>query len=123
MIYIPYCPFKFITKSLCKYPIKSLPLVNFLTFGDFEMPSITEVAGHSTKKSCWVIISGTVYDVTGLIDHHPGGPDAILSLAGKDATEDFELFHSDGTLQSRPEQGKQPFRTSIDSTLTTAGSD
>jgi cytochrome b involved in lipid metabolism len=41
-----------------------------------------------------------------LIDQHPGGANAILALAGKDATEDFDLFHSPSTIKSRPEQGK-----------------
>ncbi|CAH0056133.1 unnamed protein product, partial [Clonostachys solani] len=68
------------------------------------MPSRTEVAKHNTKDSCWVVISGIVYDVTQLIDQHPGGANAILALAGKDATEDFDLFHSSSTIKSRPGQ-------------------
>ncbi|VUC24937.1 unnamed protein product, partial [Clonostachys rosea] len=68
------------------------------------MLSRAEVAKHNTKNSCWVVISGIVYDVTQLIDQHPGGANAILALAGKDATEDFDLFHSSGTIKSRPEQ-------------------
>lgn len=47
------------------------------------------------KKDCWIIIHGIVYDVSGFLNQHPGGPDAILASAGKDATVDFEdIFHS-----------------------------
>ena len=43
----------------------------------------SQVAEHNTRQSCWVIISGKVYDVTSVIDEHPGGPAAILRHAGK----------------------------------------
>lgn len=46
----------------------------------------SEVQKHNSVESCWVIISGTVYDVTSFIDKHPGGRNAILKAAGMDAT-------------------------------------
>ena len=45
-----------------------------------------EVQGHTTANSCWVIIDGKVYDVTGILDTHPGGRSVLLKNAGKDAT-------------------------------------
>lgn len=60
--------------------------------------SVDEVAQHNTGESCWVTLYGTVYDVTGFLDEHPGGSRAILRLAGKDATEEFDPIHPPGTL-------------------------
>jgi isopentenyl diphosphate isomerase/L-lactate dehydrogenase-like FMN-dependent dehydrogenase/predicted heme/steroid binding protein len=57
-----------------------------------------EVAKHNSKESCWVAIRGKVYDLTSFLNSHPGGVKAILSRAGTDVTEDFELLHAEGTL-------------------------
>jgi hypothetical protein len=35
-----------------------------------------------------------VYDATPFLNDHPGGAEAILDLAGQDATEDFNAIHS-----------------------------
>jgi L-lactate dehydrogenase (cytochrome) len=42
-----------------------------------------EVAQHNSPESCWVIISGHVYDLTDFLHNHPGGVDIILRFAGK----------------------------------------
>lgn len=34
---------------------------------------------------------GKVYDVTPFMDDHPGGGEIMLSAAGKDGTQDFEV--------------------------------
>lgn len=57
------------------------------------------VAKHNTAESCWVILYGNVYDVTDFIPSHPGGAKIILSLAGKDATEEYDPVHPPGTLE------------------------
>ncbi|KXT07152.1 hypothetical protein AC578_2497 [Pseudocercospora eumusae] len=62
------------------------------------MISSAEVRLHSSRESCWVIISGKAYDVTSFLDQHPGGSNAILRFAGKDATAEYEPIHPDGTL-------------------------
>ena len=46
----------------------------------------SEVQKHNSVESCWVIISGNIYDVTSFINKHPGGRNAILKAAGTDAT-------------------------------------
>lgn len=81
-----------------------------------EAPRLTlidygEVLKHNKRDDCWVvrhlrfrpllplrlrlttclyshlqIINGEVYDVTNFIATHPGGVNAILKMAGKDAT-------------------------------------
>merc|ERR1712117_462936 len=55
--------------------------------------SMEEVAKHTTKEDCWVILHGRVLDVTKFLGEHPGGELAILTFAGKDATEEFDMIH------------------------------
>ncbi|OBT57302.1 hypothetical protein VE04_01738 [Pseudogymnoascus sp. 24MN13] len=59
----------------------------------------SEVLKHNTSESCWVTLYGKVYDVTNFVDEHPGGRQSIMRLAGRDATEDFDLVHPKGTLE------------------------
>ncbi|KAF4123360.1 Conserved region in glutamate synthase [Geosmithia morbida] len=58
-----------------------------------------DVAKHNTSDSCWVVLYGNVYDVTDFLPEHPGGERAILSLAGKDATEEYDPIHPPGALE------------------------
>lgn len=41
-----------------------------------------EVAKHSTKKSCWIVLDSKAYDVTSFLSDHPGGAPIILRNAG-----------------------------------------
>merc|ERR1711935_1106905 len=52
-----------------------------------------DVATHNSKASCWVILNDRVLDVTDFLGDHPGGELAILTFAGKDATEEFDMIH------------------------------
>jgi cytochrome b involved in lipid metabolism len=58
-------------------------------------PGITmaELARHATAESCYTAIGGSVYDLTGWINRHPGGREAILSLCGTDGTAAFMNQH------------------------------
>ena len=55
--------------------------------------TMEEVAKHNSKESCWTVIKGEVYDLTNWIDKHPGGPDKILKICGKDGTDLFVRQH------------------------------
>merc|ERR1719277_2947793 len=55
--------------------------------------TMEEVAKHNTKADCWVVVNGEVLDVTKFLSEHPGGELAILTFAGKDATEEFNMIH------------------------------
>merc|ERR1719326_2436085 len=55
--------------------------------------TMAEVAKHTSKTDCWVVVSGQVLDVTSFLSQHPGGELAILTFAGKDATEEFNMIH------------------------------
>ena len=55
--------------------------------------SAKEVAAHSSRDDCWVVVRGKVYDVTAWAPSHPGGA-VIYTYAGKDATDVFSAFHA-----------------------------
>mmetsp|Transcript_80463 Transcript_80463/g.186835 ORF Transcript_80463/g.186835 Transcript_80463/m.186835 type:complete len:423 (+) Transcript_80463:92-1360(+) len=64
-----------------------------------ELPTSTEsyskeeVAKHTVKGDCWVILHGRVLNVSNFLAQHPGGELAILTFAGKDATSEFDMIH------------------------------
>jgi len=65
----------------------------------FKVPeteySMEEVAKHNKKEDLWIVVKGIVLDVTNWLDEHPGGPQALFSHMGKDATEgQFSPFPS-----------------------------
>ena len=51
-----------------------------------------EVAAHDRPNDCWLIVRGSVYDVSPLVPEHPGG-DMILLKAGGDVTSLFDAYH------------------------------
>ncbi|EUC62356.1 L-lactate dehydrogenase (cytochrome) [Rhizoctonia solani AG-3 Rhs1AP] len=72
------------------------------------MLSAHEVATHNTPESCWIIVSGQVYDVTEFLSEHPGGSAILLKHAGKDATAAYEVAHGPEIIQEglSPEKRK-----------------
>ncbi len=52
-----------------------------------------EIKLHNKKDDCWIVANNKVYDVTSLINKHPGGTNSIIKNAGKDCTRDYD-FHS-----------------------------
>lgn len=51
-----------------------------------------------------MVIDGKVYDVTNFLEDHPGGIDSLTSVAGQDATEDFEaVAHSKPAIEQMAE--------------------
>jgi len=61
---------------------------------------ISEVAKHNRRDDCWVVINGTVYDVTKWLNDHPGGIEVVMELAGQDATFAYnEVGHSNIATQ------------------------
>jgi hypothetical protein len=47
----------------------------------------TEIAKHDTASDCWIVIDGSVYDVTSQLLSHPGGADTITPYCGSDASQ------------------------------------
>ncbi|MEI6280996.1 MAG: cytochrome b5 domain-containing protein [bacterium] len=48
--------------------------------------TMSELAKHSSSQSCWLLISGDIYDVTSFLNLHPGQASSILPTCGTDAT-------------------------------------
>jgi len=61
--------------------------------------TLEEVAQHKTEDDCWVVVNGEVLDVTSFLEDHPGGKMAIMTFAGKDATEMFNMVHEEGVVE------------------------
>ncbi|KAI1456278.1 hypothetical protein F4805DRAFT_233317 [Annulohypoxylon moriforme] len=61
-----------------------------------------EVAKHNTPSSCWIVISGKVYDVTQYLQHHPGGAAILAKQGGRDATSEFRTIHPPDVLEYLP---------------------
>lgn len=63
---------------------------NSMMSGSYGMSAVMT---HNSAASCWTAINGSVYDLTSWIDQHPGGPEAILFLCGKDGSSAFNDQH------------------------------
>jgi len=61
--------------------------------------TLEEVAQHKTEQDCWVVVNGQVLSVSGFLKNHPGGKQAILLYAGKDATAEFNMLHKADVVQ------------------------
>jgi len=55
---------------------------------------MSEVQKHNSKKDCWVVIHGKVYDMTEFAPEHPGGSHIIYTFSGKDGTRIFDTIHT-----------------------------
>lgn len=49
-----------------------------------------EVSTHNKSHDIWVIMNGSVYDITNFLPNHPGGDEIVLEHAGLDITEVFK---------------------------------
>lgn len=61
--------------------------------------TLDEVAKHNTEADCWVVVNGQVLNCTTFLNKHPGGKEAILLYAGKEATEEFNMLHKPDVVE------------------------
>ena len=58
--------------------------------------TLEELGKHDKPSDAWIVLNSKVYDVTSVLDWHPGGKNAILNYAGKasvDATLQYNSIH------------------------------
>lgn len=56
-----------------------------------------EVEKHDNEKDCWLVINKQVYDVTSVLEWHPGGKATILGHAGRvhqETSSEFECKYT-----------------------------
>jgi len=58
-----------------------------------------ELSKHKQKTDCWVAVNGRVYDVTKWLKVHPGGQPILLSKAGTEVTDEWNMIHKPGTIE------------------------
>lgn len=82
-----------------------VPLCTALSLFSFQAWGSTftakDVALHSSKADCWVIIDNKIYDVTTYIDKHPAPTRTIADLCGQDASVGWNTKGTKGKPHSR----------------------
>eukprot|EP01059_Diplonema_ambulator_P013681 TRINITY_DN24235_c0_g1_i1.p1 TRINITY_DN24235_c0_g1~~TRINITY_DN24235_c0_g1_i1.p1 ORF type:complete len:148 (+),score=40.64 TRINITY_DN24235_c0_g1_i1:49-444(+) len=65
---------------------------------DLKVYTMDEVAKHNTLDDLWIAVCGRVFHLKKeYLDDHPGGRDVLMSVAGRDATEQWiDVKHSKG---------------------------
>lgn len=71
--------------------------------------TLEQIATHSTKDDCWLIIDSSVYNVSDYLAEHPGGVSVVSPFCGKDATQAFETMGGRGAHSSAADQIKQKY--------------
>jgi len=84
------------TKKVKKVEEAAAPVAEIVKGGTY---SLEQVAKHNKENDCWVVVNGEVLNVTEFMHDHPGGKMAIMTFAGRDATEEFNMVHEDGVVQ------------------------
>lgn len=56
--------------------------------------AITRAVLREHADNLWIAVHGRVYDVTGFLPDHPGGPHVLREYAGTDATRAFDGAHA-----------------------------
>ena len=68
----------------------------FIPHGQY---AIEEVQKHNRKGDCWIVVNGKILDVSKFSKDHPGGEMAILTMAGKDASAEFNMIHPPDVIE------------------------
>lgn len=82
-----------------KQPITNINKANTDSSNNANTPkkySLLDVAKHNIQTDCWQAIDGKVYNLTSVIDVHPGGAQAVIQFCGQDATVGFNDRNGNG---------------------------
>ncbi len=47
--------------------------------------TIAQVKAHAKTAKCWSVVNGKVYNLTPWVAKHPGGPEVITAMCGRDS--------------------------------------
>jgi len=71
----------------------------------FTRAEVAQHTGADAEMKPYIILHNKVYDLSPLLGNHPGGDDVLLSRAGTDCTQDFEVFeHSEKARVKRDQE-------------------
>ncbi|KAG7148257.1 Cytochrome b2 like protein [Verticillium longisporum] len=59
---------------------------------------------HNSSSDCWIAVHNKVWDITGFIREHPGGPSVLLRCAGSNATKSFDQIHAPDIIEELPKE-------------------
>ncbi|KAH8892129.1 hypothetical protein GQ53DRAFT_863875 [Thozetella sp. PMI_491] len=63
------------------------------------MLSPEDLSNNSSAESCWILVNGTVWDLTDFAPVHPGGAQVIHKYAGRDASAAYNSVHAPSLLK------------------------
>lgn len=85
--------------KLLSMDYSNLRRINKIELSKHIIPSLTHIKKYSleeNKNGLWMLIHGLVFDISELLDNHPGGVECLLDCVGVDATRVFDdVGHSD----------------------------
>eukprot|EP00762_Andalucia_godoyi_P005305 ANDGO_06829.mRNA.1 Cytochrome b5 domain-containing protein RLF len=55
---------------------------------------MSEVKKHNTREDAWTVIRGKIYNIAPYLDYHPGGPEKLMMVAGKEGSSMFDKYHA-----------------------------
>lgn len=66
--------------------------------------TLEQVSWHDRIDDCWIVLHDKVYNVTKMVQNHPGGFDVMMEQAGRDATLAFRsVGHSIDAIEQAEE--------------------
>lgn len=60
--------------------------------------ALNSLESHCQEGDAWLAVNGTVWDITGFADKHPGGQSVIREYFGRDASEPYNKVHGPGLI-------------------------
>lgn len=61
--------------------------------------TMAEIEKHNKKDDLWMAVNGEVINATDFLEDHPGGEAALLLMAGRECSEQFNMLHERDTIE------------------------
>ncbi len=74
---------------------------------DIKSISLTELAKHDSKTSCWMAIEGKIFDM--ITYDHSGGKEMLMRGCGKDMTGTFIQKREQGIFTEKAKEDIQKY--------------